>query len=119
MGVPSPATVAILAFPETTASVVYGMYDLFASAGRDWGFVVDGLPGPELMRPVVVAATDGEFEAANGVILKPHAAMERTGAADIVCVPELAVPPGNDLGDRFTRELAWIRARYEAGATVA
>ena len=37
-----PANVAILAFPETTASVVYGMYDLFMSAGRDWGFIVDG-----------------------------------------------------------------------------
>jgi transcriptional regulator GlxA family with amidase domain len=119
MGVPSPATVAILAFPETTASVVYGMYDLFASAGRDWGFVVNGAPGPEIMRPVVVAATEEAFEAANGVTLKPHAAFERTGPADIVCVPELAVPPGDDLGDRFSRELAWIRARYEAGATVA
>lgn len=119
MGVPSPATVAILAFPETTASVLYRMYDLFASAGRDWGFVVNGAPGPELMRPVVVAATDDAFEAANGVTLKPHAAFDRTGPADIVCVPELAVPPGDDLGDRFTRELAWIRARYEAGATVA
>ena len=28
-----PTAVAILAFPETTASVVYGMYDLFASRG--------------------------------------------------------------------------------------
>ena len=114
-----PAAVAILAFPETTASAVYGMYDLFASAGRDWGFVVSGEPGPELMRPVVVAAAQAPFDAANGVTLQPHAAFDQAGPADIVCVPELAVPPGDDLGDRFTREIAWIRARYEAGAIVA
>ena len=29
------------------------------------------------------------------------------------------MPPGDDLGDRFTRQIAWIRARYEAGAIVA
>ena len=33
----APVSVAILAYPEATASVVYGMYDLFRSAGRDWG----------------------------------------------------------------------------------
>ena len=42
---PAPVEVAILAFPETTASVTYGMYDLFMAAGRDWGFVVTGQPG--------------------------------------------------------------------------
>jgi transcriptional regulator GlxA family with amidase domain len=99
--------------------VVYGMYDLFASAGRDWGYVMSGQPGPELMRPVVVAATEGAFEAANGVTIAPQAGLARTDAWDIVCVPELAVPPGDDLGDRFTEEIGWIRDRYRAGATVA
>ena len=116
---PRPAEVAILAYPETTASVVYGMYDLFVSAGRDWGFVVTGGPGPELMRATVVSAADGGFEAANGVTILPHTTLDRMGPADIVCVPELAVPPGDDLGDRFAREVAWIRSRYEGGATVA
>jgi hypothetical protein len=41
----TPVNVAILTFPETTASVVYGMYDMFMSAGRDWGVLVDGRPG--------------------------------------------------------------------------
>lgn len=40
----TPITVAIVAFPETSASVVYGIYDLLASAGRDWGMIVDGRP---------------------------------------------------------------------------
>jgi transcriptional regulator GlxA family with amidase domain len=114
-----PAAVAILAFPETTASVVYGMYDLFAAAGRDWGIVVSGEPGPELMRPEVVAVTSDAFQAANGVTISPQVALEHAGPSDIVCVPELAVPPGDDLRGRFTREIDWIRARYEAGAIVA
>ena len=54
MSASSPVSVAILAFPETTASVTYGMYDLFMAAGRDWGMVVDGQPGPALVRPHIV-----------------------------------------------------------------
>ena len=35
----STARVAILAFPEVTASVLYGLYDILLSAGRDWGMI--------------------------------------------------------------------------------
>lgn len=51
----APVKVAILVFPETTGSVVYGLYDLLQSAGRDWGVIVDGAPGPELIEPLLVS----------------------------------------------------------------
>ena len=37
----TPAHIAILVFLETNASVIYGLYDLFRSAGRDWAFLID------------------------------------------------------------------------------
>lgn len=114
-----PATVAILALPETTASVVYGMYDLFMSAGRDWGIIVDGRPGPGLMRPVVVSPQAGDFVAANEVRITPQATLEACSSADIVCVPEVAVPPGEPLASRFDEEIAWLRRCYASGATLA
>ena len=46
--------IAILAMPETSASVVYGMYDMFMSAGRDWGLIVEGAPGVAPFAPQVV-----------------------------------------------------------------
>jgi hypothetical protein len=39
--------VAILAYPEVTASVVYAMHDLLSAAGRDWAFITTGVPGPD------------------------------------------------------------------------
>jgi len=116
---PTPVSVAILAFPEATASVVHGLYDLFAAAGRDWGFVVDGRPGPELMRPRIVSSHRGSFEAVNGISILPHAALDDVAAPEIVCVPELAVSPTDTLEGRFRDEIEWLRARYSAGATVA
>ena len=71
-----PVSVAILAFPEATASVVYGMYDLFLSAGRDWGLIVEGEPGPQLIQPRVVARQAGPIPAGNGVPITAEVALE-------------------------------------------
>ena len=46
--------IAILATPDTTASVVHGLYDLFRCVGRDWPMVVSGEPGVPLLDPVIV-----------------------------------------------------------------
>ena len=48
-----PKTVAILALPEVGVSTVYGMFDMFMSAGRDWGMIVDGRPGESVIVPRV------------------------------------------------------------------
>lgn len=115
----TPATIAILVFPETSASVVYGLYDLFSSAGRDWGAIVDGEPGPQLVHVVLVGRTTGLLVAGNGIPIAVHATLADCPPADIVCVPEVNLPPGAPLDTRFAAEIAWLRARHATGATLA
>jgi transcriptional regulator GlxA family with amidase domain len=115
----SPVDIAILAFPEATASVVYGMYDLFKSAGRDWALIVDGHPGPSLLRPFVVAREAGAIAAVNDVTIVAEQALAECGVPQVVCVPEVAVPPGDPLDGRFDAEVAWLRRCHDAGATLA
>src|SRR5690242_12713287 len=114
-----PADVAILAFPEATASVVYGFHDLFHSTGRDWGFIVDGRPGPGLMVSRVLASRRAPFIASNGVSIAPDDVFSHTAVPDIVCVPEIMVPPGEWLDGRFTEEIDWLCHCFAAGATIA
>jgi transcriptional regulator GlxA family with amidase domain len=116
--VAAPVDVAILACPEVTASVVYGFHDLFHCAGRDWGIVVEGAPGPTLMAARVVAAHPEPFVATNGVTIAPDGGFDER-VPDIVCVPEIMVPPGESLDGRFGDEIAWLRRCHAAGATVA
>jgi transcriptional regulator GlxA family with amidase domain len=115
----TPVTVAVLAFPEATASVVYGMYDLFMSAGRDWGVVVDGQPGPSLMQAVVVSSREQAFRASNDVLIEPQKTLESCPVPDIVCISEIAVPPGESLDGRFNPEIAWLQRCYASGSTLA
>lgn len=59
--------IALLAPPEATASALFGMYDLFISAGRDWDMLIEGKSGQIRIQPLVVT-TDGErFQSPNGV----------------------------------------------------
>ena len=112
-------TIAILVFPETTASVVYGMYDLFLSAGRDWSMLTEGKPGPELIRPLLTARRAGPLEVSNGVRLTADTSLENCPQAAVICVPEVALPPGEPLAGRFGAEIDWLRQRHAEGATLA
>jgi transcriptional regulator GlxA family with amidase domain len=110
--------IAILALPEATASVVYGMLDLFCSAGRDWKLVTEGEPGAQVVDARIVAQCLDPFEIANGAVVRPHATLS-TEQYDIVCVPELAISPHGEMGGRFEAEIAWIIAQHAGGAIVA
>jgi transcriptional regulator GlxA family with amidase domain len=79
---------------EAAAFVIYGIYDLFKGAGRDWGVLTTGQPGPELLRPQVVSSHDGTFAAANGVRITPDLTLDQCIAPQMVSVPEVAIAPG-------------------------
>jgi transcriptional regulator GlxA family with amidase domain len=115
----SPVSVAILVFPENSASVIFGLYDLFLSAGRDWGVITEGQPGPELIKPLLVARDAKPFQVSNGVSIAPHTRLQDCPPVEIVCVAEVNLPPGEPLAERYRDEIAWLREQYERGATLA
>lgn len=116
---PARLKVAILVLPQATASTVYGMYDLFASTGRDWEFLVCGKPGQSRIEPYTVSAQARRFQAGNGVWIETDYALDDCPAPDVVCIPELLVDPGEDPRGCYQAETQWINRHYAAGATLA
>lgn len=116
---PVPIDIAILAYPETSASVVFGMYDLFLSAGRDWGVIVEGRPGQSLMRPRIASRRGEAFAAGNGVPITPEVTLEQFPRPAIVCVPEILFSFDEPLAGRFEAEIAWLQKCYASGAVLA
>jgi transcriptional regulator GlxA family with amidase domain len=112
-------TVALLAIPQITASTLYGMHDLFCSAGRDWDFLVKGVPGEARIQSRIVARQRQGFAVANGVWIQPHVDLRGCPAPDVICVPEVFVAPQEDLSGRYSAEIEWLRGCYTAGATLA
>ena len=118
MNVRLPVSVAILAFPQSTASTLYGMYDIFKSAGRDWGIVTGGVPGQELMRPYITNLHGDAVTISNEVRIAPDAKLPAV-TPDLICIPEILVAPGMPLKGLFDREIEWLRECYARGATIA
>lgn len=111
--------IAILVFPDTSASVVYGLYDLLISAGRDWGVITEGTAGPELLCPLLVAREAGPLIVSNGIFVTVDATLEDCPAASVICVPEVNLPPGAPLAERFQVEIEWLQQRFAGGAVLA
>ncbi len=111
--------VAIMALPGATVSTVYGMYDLFASAGRDWSLLVDGQAGDSNIEPYTVSTSGQRFLAGNGVWIEPDYALENAPAPQVICVPELLVDPSEDPRGCYVAETNWIKENYAAGSTLA
>lgn len=119
MTLPVRPRILILAYPETTASVVYGMYDLFMSAGRDWDYIVRGEAGAGALHAQIVSRDGAPFIACNEVPIAPHHALSDGGRPDVVCVPEVNLLPGTELAPRFTVEIDWLRRCHAEGAIIA
>ncbi len=118
MSAATPASIHILALPEVGVSTVYGMFDMFMSAGRDWGLIVDGRPGASLIEPRIVSRETVPFVAGNGVTIHPQGTLDSKVPA-VVCVPELLVPPGEPIEGRFLAEIDYLKRCHAAGATLA
>lgn len=108
--------VGLLALPEVTSSVLYGLFDLFASVDRDWALITLGEAGQSPFLPMVVAAETDGFRTANGVYVRPDVSLDDAGVPEIVCVPELLVAPDQDISGMYDQEAAWLRRCHEAGS---
>ncbi len=111
--------VAILAVPEVTASALFGMFDLFSAAGRDWSFIVSGVAGEQRMYPYVVAQNHAVFQAANGIWIKPDFELAQCPVPDVVCIPDFFVNPGESVAGKFDVEAGWLKQMHDGGALLA
>lgn len=115
----SPIAVSILSYPETTASMLYGYFDVLNSVGVGWPELVEGEPGERLLDVRIVAASAQPFACSSGIMVAPHAALDDVVHADLVCIPELTLDGGASPVGRYPREVDWIRRLHGQGATIA
>lgn len=115
----SPITVALIAAPAVSAATLYGFYDALCSAGRDWQ-MLHGDPAPQsLFRPIVVSRDGGTVTGANEVPIRAECSLADCPPVQAACITDLALPPGEPLGDRYDAEIAWLRERHDAGTLIA
>jgi transcriptional regulator GlxA family with amidase domain len=95
------------------------MFDLFSSPGRDFTFITTGEAGPQRIRPFVVSLDGREFQAANGVWVRPDFSLADCPRPDIVCIPDFYVDPGRSVAGLHDVEARWLKHAHAEGAMLA
>ena len=111
-------TVALLGTPAVGAATLYGFKDFLAGTRRDWQMLHGGPAAASPFRPLVVSHDGLPFEGGNGVRITPDAGFADCPRPDVVCITDLLIPPGEPLGALYEPEVRWLRAAWEAGATL-
>lgn len=118
MSSPRPA-VALLAAPETSPSVLFGLYDVLLSVGSVYPDMVSGRPGEALLDVRIVAAGGAPFRCFGNVLVEPHAAIEDLDRVDVAIVCDMYTPIDVDPRGQHPREVEWLRQVHANGSLVA
>lgn len=111
-------TIAILAMSNGVASVIYGMYDLFRSAGRDWPAMLGEPMGRSVIDASIVSREAGLLSVMNEAVVRVHGSLQDHPRPDIICIPDLALTPG-DRPEGCEPEIEWLHRCYAQGSTIA
>lgn len=107
--------VHLLALPESSASVLYGLYDVLRST-EPASAPSDEQPARNGLQVRVVAPSTAPFACDGGVPVAPHCGLEGATDADVVIVPDLALRLDEDPRTRWRDCVSWLREQHARGA---
>ena len=113
-----PIQVLLVAVPETAGSSLYGMLDVLLAAGNIWQTLTRSGDVQTLFQVQIVSAADRPFTCGNGIPVNPDCNISEDPHAEIIIVPELWLGPDESIEGRYPALVNWLRARYDAGASL-
>jgi transcriptional regulator GlxA family with amidase domain len=111
--------VAIVALPESTAYVLFGLKEVLEAVGPVWGVVTGHAPAEPRFDVSLVASTTKPIACAGGAWAKADTTFAGNQRFDIVLVTDLTIEPDADHRGRWPEVAAWLAARHAEGAVVA
>jgi len=108
--------IALLAAPETSASVLYWLYDVLLSAGAVYLDMVAGTPGDELLDVRIVSADGKPFHCIGNIPVEPQTSIRQIESADAVVVCDMYTSIYDVPKGRYPREVEWLKRMHEDGA---
>jgi len=110
--------IVLLAAPETSASVLYGLYDVLSSVGAVYPDMTKGVPDDELL-DVKIASADGKpFHCLGNIPVEPHMSLDSIETPDAVIICDLYTSIYDVPIGRYPREISWLRRVHSQGALI-
>ena len=113
---PTRRRIALLAAPETSASVLYGLYDVLLSVGAVYPDMTAGEPGDALLDVSIVARDEGAVPLLRQHPRRaPRSSIDEVDAVDAVIVCDMYTPIDTAPRGRYATEIAWLRRLHDQG----
>ncbi len=111
-----PISVSILATPDTSASTLFGLFDVLSTVGVGWEQFISGKPENPRFDVRIVATGREPFQCGNAMVI-PHCSIEEAQDTDIAIIASF-VAPGLVLRDHDEREFEWLYDLKSRGSTI-
>jgi transcriptional regulator GlxA family with amidase domain len=111
--------ICLLTTPETSPSVLYGLFDVLTSAGSIIPEMLLGRPEHPMFEVRIVAASAVPFRCYGNVLIEPNAAAADIERTDVAIVCDMYQPIDRPPHGRYLVEIAWLRRVHERGALLA
>ncbi len=112
-------SVALLATPETSPSVLYGLYDVLLSVGAVYADMTTGQPEECLLDVKIVARDDKPFRCFGNVLVEPHCSVDAIAKTDVAVVCDIYTPIDTPPRGRYEREIEWLKRMHAGGSMLA
>ncbi|HVO03624.1 MAG TPA: helix-turn-helix domain-containing protein [Candidatus Cybelea sp.] len=108
--------VCLLTTPETSPSVLFGLFDVLSSAGSVYPEMLEGKTGNLMFDVKIVAATKAPFRCFGNILLEPAAGIDEIDFAEVVIVCDMFQPIDASPRGRYPNEVGWLKRMHRAGA---
>ena len=112
-------SIALLAAPETSSSVLYGLYDVLLFVGAVYSDMTTGQPDECLLDVKIVARDGRPFRCFGNVLVEPHGSVDDIEKIDVAIVCDMYTPTDTPLHGRYEREIAWLKRMHAGGSILA
>ena len=111
--------IALLAAPESSPSVLYGLYDVLLAVGSMWPDMTGAEAADPLLEVLIVAASAEPFRCFGNIGVEPHAAVADIDDLDAVIVCDMYTAIDTPPHGQFRVEIDWLRRMRENGTLIA
>jgi transcriptional regulator GlxA family with amidase domain len=112
----SKPLICLLASTDTTANVLYGLYDVLGNVGPDYEEMIGGVLDESMIDVRIVGPSSDPFVCLSGIPVQPQAGIDDIDRADAVVVCDMYTPLDQSPLDKHAAEIRWLRRMHARDA---
>lgn len=111
-------SVGLLAVPEASAAVIYGLHEVFSCVGTVWQTLTGDPVRSRQMSPRIVGPSNDPIRTPLNVPLVPDTTYDERVRMDVIIVSDLFLEPDLDFTGMWPEAIVWLQAQHRQGAII-